>query len=88
MEQKLFRTIQIRREIEEEPGVNGIIIEIDLAAARNGVQAVRAFSRRVVCETLQQPVTPQNEDSIAFFQNQQEDVDMVLNKNDIIQPEQ
>ena len=31
MEPKLFRTVQIRKEIEEEPGVNGVILEIDFA---------------------------------------------------------
>ena len=52
MEQELFRTVQIRKEVEEEPGVNGVILDIDLAAARNGVLAVRAFSRRIICETF------------------------------------
>lgn len=52
MEQELFRTVQIRKEVEEEPGVNGVILEIDLAAARNGALAVRAFSRHIVCETF------------------------------------
>lgn len=52
MEQELFRTVQIRKEIEEEPGVNGVILEIDLTAARIGAPAVRVFSRRIVCETF------------------------------------
>lgn len=32
----LFREVKVRREIEEEPGEKGVILEIDLAAANSG----------------------------------------------------